>query len=90
MFTLWDFNYSKRLLVKESSQDTIQLEWNYLDVILKQKNGSQINSSTADSVVLTLPVLMSKRACSHAQFHFVLKVVNVHTTTSDINFKIPN
>lgn len=40
--TFKNFNYSKRLLrVKESSQDTIQLEWSYLDVFLNQKNGSQ-------------------------------------------------
>lgn len=88
MFTLWDF---KRLLgVKESSQDIIQLEWNYLDVFLKQENGSQTHSSIADSVVLTLPVLKSKRACGHAPFHFVLKMVYVHTATSNINFNIPN
>lgn len=89
MVTLWDFNYSKRLLrVKEFSQDTIQLEWNYLDVFLKE-NGSQTHSSIAHSVVLTLSVLMSKRACSHAQFHFVL-VVNAHTATSNVNFNSPN
>lgn len=74
MFTLWDFNYSKRLLrVKESSQDTIQLEWNYLDVFLKQKNGSQTNSSIADSVVLTLPVLRTKESLQSRSVSFCLE-----------------